>query len=272
MNRIVTLMLLSSLLLAVSGCRSALEPDACATETTRPSGDNSQVSLDWEGSYKGVLPCADCEGIQTEVTIAKDGKSLVRSTYLGKSDRVFVEEGSFSWDREGRTITISGKNGSISRYLVGENRLIMLDRQGNRITGQLADRYQLDKLDRPAHRPDASLVETRWKLVELNGKPVVPVPGGRQNVACMLLKSDGSRVEGSGGCNRFFGSCELKPGNRIRFSKLGSTMMACPGIEREAAFFRVLEAADGYALDGDTLQLHKARMVPLARFEAIRLK
>jgi len=272
MNRIVILMLLSSFLFTASGCRSALEPDAPAGETARPAGDNSRVSLDWEGTYKGVLPCADCEGIQTEVSIARNGTSLVRSLYLGKSDRVFVEEGSFSWDREGRTITISGNKGSITRYLVGENRLIMLDSQGNRITGQLADRYQLDKLDRPAQKPDASLVETYWKLVELNGKPVVPVPGGWHREAHMILKSSGSRVQGSGGCNRFFGTFELRPGNRIRFSKIGSTMMACPGMESEAAFFRALEAADGYVINSDTLQLHKARMAPLARFGAIWLK
>lgn len=29
----------------------------------------SQIALDWSGIYKGVLPCADCEGIETEVTL-----------------------------------------------------------------------------------------------------------------------------------------------------------------------------------------------------------
>ena len=25
---------------------------------------NSQNSLDWSGTYKGIIPCADCEGIR----------------------------------------------------------------------------------------------------------------------------------------------------------------------------------------------------------------
>ncbi|WP_449258085.1 hypothetical protein [Chlorobium limicola] len=37
MNRIVTLMLVSSLLLAASGCRSALEPDARASVRGNPA-------------------------------------------------------------------------------------------------------------------------------------------------------------------------------------------------------------------------------------------
>ncbi len=266
-------MLLSSLLLAVVGCRNVLEPDVRSGGYATETGDNSRVSLDWEGTYKGELPCADCEGISTEVTLEKEGRSIVRSTYLGKSSKVFTEEGRLTWDREGRTITIAGNDGSISRYLVGENRLIMLDRKGGCITGQLAERYMLKKIDQSAYTSDASLVETYWKLVELNGKPLAAtLPDGRQREAHMILKSSGSRVHGSGGCNRFFGSYELEPGNRIRFSKIGSTMMACPGIDKESAFFRVLETADGYAISGDTLQLHKARMVPLARFEAIYLK
>ena len=33
---------------------------------------NSRNSLDWNGVYKGVLPCADCEGIETVITLLND--------------------------------------------------------------------------------------------------------------------------------------------------------------------------------------------------------
>ena len=29
------------------------------------SAHNAQNSLDWAGDYQGILPCADCEGINT---------------------------------------------------------------------------------------------------------------------------------------------------------------------------------------------------------------
>jgi len=33
---------------------------------------NSQNSLDWQGTYKRVTPCADCEGIETKIILNSD--------------------------------------------------------------------------------------------------------------------------------------------------------------------------------------------------------
>ena len=60
--------------------------------------DSSRTSVDWAGSYHGVLPCADCEGIDTTITLSRDLTFVLRSRYLGKSDRVFERRGSFTWD------------------------------------------------------------------------------------------------------------------------------------------------------------------------------
>ena len=49
--------------------------------------------------------------------------------------------------------------------------------------------------------------------------------------------------------------------------------MACAaGMEVEQAFHEVLRNADSFALDGDRLVLNRARMAPLARFEAVYLR
>lgn len=53
-----------------------------------PIGDTSQNALDWNGTYKGTLPCADCEGIETELTLNLDGNYLYKATYLGKGVKV----------------------------------------------------------------------------------------------------------------------------------------------------------------------------------------
>lgn len=260
----------ASVMLLMSSCMRHVKTDHPAEG--RPAGDNSRVSLDWEGTYRGILPCADCQGIETTVTLDKNGTCLIRSRYLAKSDRIFSEACTFVWDREGRTIAVSAKESASRRYLVGENMLVQLDMQGKRITGLLADKYVLGKVVSPeAMVPDASLSETYWKLVELNGKPLKQLPFRQQAAHIILKKADG-RVQGSGGCNRFFGRYEIRPGNRIHFSGLGSTMMACPGLADESAFFKVLETADTYTIRGESLQLHKARMAPLAKFEAVYLK
>jgi uncharacterized lipoprotein NlpE involved in copper resistance len=34
---------------------------------------NSRNALDWAGTYEGVLPCADCPGTKTRLTLNYDG-------------------------------------------------------------------------------------------------------------------------------------------------------------------------------------------------------
>ena len=54
------------------------------TSQTLPTGDNSQTSLDWAGTYFNVLPCASCEGIETWVTLNQDGTFQLKTNYLGR--------------------------------------------------------------------------------------------------------------------------------------------------------------------------------------------
>ena len=120
-------------------------------------------------------------------------------------------------------------------------------------------------------KPNAELLETYWKLVELNGKPVVQGEKMKKEIR-IILKKEGNRVTGFSGCNTLMGTFELKEGNRITFSSMASTKMACPDMETEAAFNKVLKVVDNYAINGDILILAKARMAPMARFEAVYLR
>jgi copper homeostasis protein (lipoprotein) len=136
--------------------------------------------------------------------------------------------------------------------------------EGNRITGSLADKYILLKNSQP--EDVISIVGKKWKLVELNGKLVEKTSGDGRDYF-ITLQQEESRISGYVGCNSFFGNFELKNGNRVTFSKLGSTMMACPNMTTEQELFKVLETVDSYTINDNLLQLNKARMAPLARFE-----
>lgn len=109
------------------------------------------------------------------------------------------------------------------------------------------------------------ILDTRWRLVELWGKPVE----GSERFPFIYIHAKEGRISGYGGCNSIGGAYELKVGNRVRFTNLASTMMACPDMDSEQEFFNVLSMTDNFACDGKTLALHKARMAPLARFEAV---
>lgn len=106
---------------------------------------NAQNSLDIEGTYKGITPCADCEGISTEVTLKADSSYTLKTKYLGKGDGKFSEQqGSFTWI-DGSIIELKSVNNAPAKYFVGENTLTQLDMNGDKITGDLADYYVLKK-------------------------------------------------------------------------------------------------------------------------------
>jgi uncharacterized lipoprotein NlpE involved in copper resistance len=107
-------------------------------------GHSSQNSLDWDGIYQGVLPCADCQGIQTTIYLNKNLSYRVTTKYLGRSDSLYDHTGVFSWNNQGNTITLHDQPKPNS-YFVGEGMLTQLDMNGGRISGSLAARYILNK-------------------------------------------------------------------------------------------------------------------------------
>lgn len=91
-----------------------------------PSGEhNSRNSLDWEGTYGGILACADCPGIRTELLLKADGSYKLVRQYQGKSPEIFISEGHFEWDGEGNVIEL--KDAESDTFRLGENQLIQLD-------------------------------------------------------------------------------------------------------------------------------------------------
>jgi copper homeostasis protein (lipoprotein) len=137
----VHILMLFIFLLAIVSCTPKIK-----TTEALPSGDNSMVSLDWNGTYSGTLPCADCEGIETRLTLNMDKTFILKTKYLGQRDSFQEKSGIFTWNTAGNTIILQGISNAPYQYLVGENVLFQLDMSGKKITGNLADKYQLKKV------------------------------------------------------------------------------------------------------------------------------
>jgi len=118
--------------------------------------------------------------------------------------------------------------------------------------------------------PDASLTNTYWKLVELDGQPAALGAGERE--LHMVLNSEGDRVQGFSGCNRFTGGYELSDG-QLRFKQLASTGMACmDGMEQEQRFLELLAGAMRFTISGDSLVLYSGDERLSLHFAAVALK
>jgi uncharacterized lipoprotein YbaY/heat shock protein HslJ len=119
--------------------------------------------------------------------------------------------------------------------------------------------------------PDAhaELLDTYWRLDMLN-EVKVTTPTNRKE-AHMILAASESRVHGNAGCNNFFGQFGTKD-EKLSFSALGSTMMACPeGMDTEQAFLAALGNTVSYSISGLFLSLYDADGAVLAVLEAVYL-
>jgi copper homeostasis protein (lipoprotein) len=217
---------------------------------------------DWEGAYLGVVPCPNCEGIQTMIKLNKDNTYTIQTKYLGKGTDILEDKGKIYWNSDGFNLLLL--NGSDSSFIkLSLNQITLLDAEGKVVSGEYASFYNLKK-------DKLVITEKYWKLIELNGKPLPNV--SREKEPFIVLKDKGKNFGGNAGCNTLIGKYELADRNKISFSDLVTTMMACPDPDTELAIRDALESTDHYVIDGDFLRLEDARNRVNAKFLRIYLK
>jgi heat shock protein HslJ len=122
-------------------------------------------------------------------------------------------------------------------------------------------------IDKPkkdfAEPPQIDLINARWVLRELNGKPVKP------SSDIYIHFSDKVTVNGFLGCNKFNGKY-ASDGTDIKIGPLMSTKMMCEDAGLEDQFSSALQNANSYSTDDKFLYLKNDDGV-LAKLEAIYL-
>lgn len=114
------------------------------TTTTVIDGSTSQTALDWDGTYEGTIPCADCAGIKTTIKLYADETFAYSAEYLDKKTTV-QDTGKFMWHDNGSVVHLIGLDLN-TKYKVIENALAQLDTEGHQIEGALAKEYILNKV------------------------------------------------------------------------------------------------------------------------------
>ena len=134
----------SCFLLAACGNSAKTNKSTSADSTATQTVDihNAETSLDYEGTYKGVFPAADCPGIETTLTLNADKTFALHSVYIDR-DSSFDEKGTYIL--KDNLLTLKEEGGELSYYKVGENHLRKLTMDKQEITGELADHYVLNK-------------------------------------------------------------------------------------------------------------------------------
>lgn len=87
-------------------------------------------------SFRGLLPCADCEGIDTSLFLEKDGTWVMNQRYQGAPQPAqFASWG--KWARTADKLVLTDTNGEKRYFRVKGDNLEMLDLEGNPIESPL---------------------------------------------------------------------------------------------------------------------------------------
>lgn len=145
--------------------------------------------------------------------------------------------------------------GAANRVKVTKNRLVLKDKEGNKLM----------TFTRRVLTP--GLLDGEWSVVEMladGNNPIAITPSERTpflgfEVEQAILSGDVSkqRVYGSTGCNRLTGNIDASKveEGKLIFPNLGVTRMACPDNPYETDFLKLLDRATNISLYQDKLQL-----------------
>lgn len=128
-----------------TGEEKPLVVDSVRVDTTTANA----LQLSFE-HYAGVLPCADCDGIEVELNLMPDSTWMMHIIY---ENRVSKGPGSNEMSEKGKwmmhgadTVHLMGRKDAPSLYIRTDSSLIQLDMKGKRIEGKLAKNYVLKKI------------------------------------------------------------------------------------------------------------------------------
>lgn len=127
---------------------------ACNNKTTHTGTDSTAaagptpttVAVHITGTYQGTLPCADCPGMDYQISLFDDHTFTELVAYQGRGQGIaYTEKG--TWQQINDSIVRIQKKTDSSSFLAAENKLLLLDRQGKRIEGALASNYVLKPVE-----------------------------------------------------------------------------------------------------------------------------
>jgi len=108
-----------------------------------------EKSLEFHGVFYGFLPCTDCNGIKSTLSLKQKNNYLLVTQPAKESSRESYEKGKYTWNDETNTVVLTPRDESKTRqYLIkDEGTLILLNTDGSPMKGDKSDSYTLRRSD-----------------------------------------------------------------------------------------------------------------------------
>ena len=106
--------------------------EADSTQAQPEEAAKAEAPKKHVGEFSGKLPCADCPGIETKLTLNEDGSFLLDETYLEKKDGQFNAKGSYEVSEDGAFVTLKEEGNDKPRvFLVEEDAVYLVEKVGD---------------------------------------------------------------------------------------------------------------------------------------------
>lgn len=258
--RILNILFIAAMTLtAMTQCSKKTSGTVTATQET------GQSENDLAGIYTGVLPCADCPGIETTITVHPDNSYEIAQVYTEKDSVPFISSGLIKKGEQENTWVFKSRYNE-TFYQYEDSALRMLDRSQKEIDGLLEQHYILKKKE--TDRKDRLMLELtdkKWALRELKGIDLVSQGGNRK--PHIIFDPEKNRVHGFAGCNSFFGQYQIEADGSVSFKNMASTKMHCAeSMKTETAFMQALHNCNKLWINDNTLKLKDAENNVIAVF------
>jgi len=127
--------------------KSTNTTDTIKIDSTTVDTHTAQTSIDYEGTYEGVLPCikSDCKEIELKLQLMPDGVFVYSTKRLGIDQEELMTTGTFHFENDGNTIVLDQIANVPNAFFISEGKIYQLDKDQKKIEGPDAEKYILLK-------------------------------------------------------------------------------------------------------------------------------
>ncbi|MBF0597575.1 copper resistance protein NlpE [Faecalibacter rhinopitheci] len=154
MKRFVIACLVATGLLFVSSCKNETETvdtintnDTIQLEDSISTASNAENSIDYIGSYEGILPCIDtnCKEIELSLKLMPDNIFVYSTKRIDIDKEALMTTGTYHFEQDGNTIVLDQISNVPNAFFIAEGKIYQLDKEQNKIEGANAEKFILKK-------------------------------------------------------------------------------------------------------------------------------